>query len=371
MKRIKLKKLWSVVLGSTAYHVTFGDLLGNPQPEILTCSYDEKMRVFDMNEKELTSMDLPSSILFVFLVDLTPRNKRVFVTVDIDGKIVAIQDSRDLWSLELPSAIVSAATCDLTGDGNVEVIVGTEDGSINVINNDGLSIFNFEIPGNVRSVAAGDFNFDGKNELIVLSSQNTLFLRDNSGMIKNYELNFKNDIDQLHKIKIINEDFLIFNDFNDELYVTSINGNILYNTGPLESEIVSFNTGMLFSKETDNVAVCFEGGNVSIFESLFPITERKTLTSHIKSIESKERIDKLKRLMKFSDKIRIDDLALIFGLTRSELLEEIFSWAELFNIRLEGDLIVINSENVDDFIQYLDDAFSQWKSLEENKTGKI
>ena len=51
--------------------------------------------------------------------------------------------------------------------------------------------------------------------------------------------------------------------------------------------------------------------------------------------------------------------------------EKIFDWADEFGFRIDGDLIKIQSESVDQFIDMLDSQFKSWESKERIGEGKI
>ena len=82
------------------------------------------------------------------------------------------------------------------------------------------------------------------------------------------------------------------------------------------------------------------------------------------------RIDKLKRLVKISDKIQIERMQKILNVNEDAFNEYILDWAEKFDLRIDGEYVVINKESVDDFISMLDKQFQTWTDKEQNRIGK-
>ena len=81
-------------------------------------------------------------------------------------------------------------------------------------------------------------------------------------------------------------------------------------------------------------------------------------------------IDKLKRLVKVSDKIQIERMQKILNINEAAFNKYILDWAENFDLRIDGEYVVINKETVDDFISMLDKQFQTWTNKEQDRIGK-
>ncbi len=68
---------------------------------------------------------------------------------------------------------------------------------------------------------------------------------------------------------------------------------------------------------------------------------------------SKEIIDKLKRLIKISLKIKIEHIGTILKTNKEELLNLIILWAEKFDFKIDGDYLILNESKLDNFLTYL------------------
>ncbi len=71
-------------------------------------------------------------------------------------------------------------------------------------------------------------------------------------------------------------------------------------------------------------------------------------------------LEKFERLLKVSTRIRIDQVQEILNLKGQDLWDRLISWAEQFNFTIEENVLIINSETTDAFIQALEEEFQTW-----------
>ncbi len=67
----------------------------------------------------------------------------------------------------------------------------------------------------------------------------------------------------------------------------------------------------------------------------------------------KDFVDKLKRLIKISSKIKIEYIGTILQSNKEELLNLIILWAEKFDFKIDGDYLILNELKLDNFLTYL------------------
>jgi len=82
-------------------------------------------------------------------------------------------------------------------------------------------------------------------------------------------------------------------------------------------------------------------------------------------------IAKLQKLLKVSDKIKMDQMRNILKVDKETFNENIIDWAEEFRFRIDGDYVIVNQESVDDFIDELDSKFAVWEKQEIAGIGKV
>jgi MFS family permease len=84
-----------------------------------------------------------------------------------------------------------------------------------------------------------------------------------------------------------------------------------------------------------------------------------------------EAIEKIRRIVKVSDRIEIDMMRESLGLNKKEFLDKLYVWAEQFNFRIDGNILVINKDTVSDFLEALDKQFDTWERREAGREGKV
>ena len=102
----------------------------------------------------------------------------------------------------------------------------------------------------------------------------------------------------------------------------------------------------------------------------------KSAEKRAKKVTKKDKIDasriqKLSKLLKISDRIKIDDISDVLKMKRGILLDQLIDWSDKLEFKLDGDFLIINQSSVDDFINALDKQFSTWERREGSQDGKI
>ncbi len=85
----------------------------------------------------------------------------------------------------------------------------------------------------------------------------------------------------------------------------------------------------------------------------------------------RERIEKLKKIVSVSEEIKLEMMRKTLKMDEDEFLDNIYDWASEFNFKIKGDLLIINQDTVEDFINALDNQFSEWERSEKTGSGKI
>ncbi len=83
------------------------------------------------------------------------------------------------------------------------------------------------------------------------------------------------------------------------------------------------------------------------------------------------RIEKLKKLVQVSKKLKIAQIAQILDMSEKSLYDRIVDWAANFGFILDEDVVEFEAGRKDDFIASLDAAFKDWGGKVESKAGKI
>ena len=83
------------------------------------------------------------------------------------------------------------------------------------------------------------------------------------------------------------------------------------------------------------------------------------------------RIEKLKKLVRVSEKLKISQMAQILQLSEKELYDRIVDWAADYGFTIDEDVVKFSVGRKDDFIASLDNAFAGWAQKDTTKDGKI
>jgi hypothetical protein len=69
--------------------------------------------------------------------------------------------------------------------------------------------------------------------------------------------------------------------------------------------------------------------------------------------DEKEKLNRLKSLIRVSSKIKIDDIQQILDTERGTVLDLIVDWAEEYGFLVEGEFLVFNEKNKAHFLENL------------------
>ena len=83
------------------------------------------------------------------------------------------------------------------------------------------------------------------------------------------------------------------------------------------------------------------------------------------------RMDKLKKLVTVSKKLKISQMAQILNLNERDLYDRIVDWAAEFGFTLDEDVVEFGAGRKEDFITSLDVAFADWGNKTITKDGKL
>nr|MDO8114989.1 hypothetical protein [Candidatus Sigynarchaeota archaeon] len=85
--------------------------------------------------------------------------------------------------------------------------------------------------------------------------------------------------------------------------------------------------------------------------------------------EIPEAANKLKKLLKVSKRVRIDLVREYVKMDEERFIEKLVEWAAEFEFKIDGDYIITDGSNVDEFIGSIDAMFARWND-EQNKPGQ-
>lgn len=167
---------------------------------------------------------------------LAGNSAHAIVAATISGRLSAIDNGgRQMWQVELGSAVNRLLTVDLDDDGNKEIVVATE-GGLMIVSHAGAIMSRWLIADSINDVIASDVDGDGSVELVASSSSQpgTISLLDDGAIRWQYHV----DNRELGQLSAGDLD----GDGPQEILVTHLDGqvSILDGDGQIRSQ---FNAG--------------------------------------------------------------------------------------------------------------------------------
>ena len=86
---------------------------------------------------------------------------------------------------------------------------------------------------------------------------------------------------------------------------------------------------------------------------------------------NKAAIEKLKRILKVSESIKMEQMQKMLKLDEETFNEKILDWSEEFGFRIDGEYINNKNASVDDFIKKRETRFDLWEKHEIAEIGKL
>jgi len=145
--------------------------------------------------------------------------------------------------------------------------------------------------------------------------------------------------------------------YNNALKINPKDKYVLYNMGFLYEEIKDYGLSLSYYNQSLKIDSSFSYAIQGKRESERMLKELSNSNADLESFDfhsfSKEIIDKLKRLIKISSKIKIEHIGTILKSNKEELLNLIILWAEKFDFKIDGDYLIVNESKLNNFLTYL------------------
>lgn len=179
---VKVKSVWSRQFKRTVYSCIIANLLGDPEPEIIGCSFSVEMKAFDLKGNEVFLTEFSSNITTFKIASISQENRIELISGAIDGNIY-VMDSKGnpIWSTDLKVPIICMETGDLLGDSREEIIVGLENQQLIGLDNEGNSFIEFKAPEPIIDCTIGNFSDEFVGNIYLLLKSGKVLNIDNEG----------------------------------------------------------------------------------------------------------------------------------------------------------------------------------------------
>ncbi|OLS13100.1 MAG: hypothetical protein RBG13Loki_3272 [Promethearchaeota archaeon CR_4] len=154
--KVSFKVLWTRKAAKRVYACSISNLMGDENPEIIVCSFDATMRVYDLKGNELWSTEFSPEITAFIAAPITKDVGVELLSGDVNG-IVRLMSKQGnlLWQVKLRSPVICVDTGDMTDDGKKEIIVGLQNQKLLVLDNMGAINGEFELPEPIVGCTVG------------------------------------------------------------------------------------------------------------------------------------------------------------------------------------------------------------------------
>lgn len=87
--------------------------------------------------------------------------------------------------------------------------------------------------------------------------------------------------------------------------------------------------------------------------------------------EADRRIQRIEKILRVSNKLRLSMMRNALELDKEFFDVKVFDWADEFGFTIDGDYLLVNTENVAGFVESLSREFEEWGAREMDKQGKL
>lgn len=252
LQYVRLQPLWVRQFQKSVYSCIIANLLGDPEPEIIGCSFSAEMKAFDLKGNEVFITEFSSNITSFKIASVSKQNNIELISGALDGTIYVMdKNGNPIWSTSLNSPVICMETGDIKDDSRDEIIVGLENQRLIGLDNEGKKFLEFRAPEPIMDCTIGYFSDGITRKIFVLLK---------SGKI----LNIINDIDSelvfdLHYqptcltfCNIYNQPTLIVGGKSGFLNAINLNKEIIGNH-KLGEKIQCLDTYTIFTEQKENI----------------------------------------------------------------------------------------------------------------------
>ena len=179
---IKVKPVWSRQFKRTVYSCIIADLLGDPNPEIIGCSFSAEMKAFNLKGDEVFLTEFSSNITSFKIASVSQERSIELISGALDGVIYVMDlKGNPIWSTNLKSPVICMETGYLIGDSREEIVVGLEDQRLVGLDNEGNSFIEFKAPEPIIDCTIGHFSSKFIGKIFVLLKSGKIINVDDEG----------------------------------------------------------------------------------------------------------------------------------------------------------------------------------------------
>lgn len=179
---VNVQPIWNRQFKKNIYSCVIANLIGDPAPEIIGCSFSKQMKAFDLKGNVVFLTEFSPSITCLKIASISKKDTIELISGSLDG-LVYVMDSKGnpIWTSKLNSPVICMETGDLIDDIRNEVIVGLENHKLIGLDNEGNIFLEYDAPESIVDCTIGDFSDNYLGKIFVLLKSGKIINIDNEG----------------------------------------------------------------------------------------------------------------------------------------------------------------------------------------------
>ena len=182
---INIRSVWSHRFKRAVYSCIIANLIGDPEPEVIGCSFSAEMKAFDLYGKEVFLTEFSSNITCFDIASVSKEKNIELISGTLDGTVYVMDIKGDpIWTTDLKSPVICMDAGDLKEDSRSEILVGLEDQRLFGLDNEGKSFLEFKAKESIVDCTIGYLSDNYVGKIFVLLKSGKIVNIDNEGNSK-------------------------------------------------------------------------------------------------------------------------------------------------------------------------------------------
>jgi len=241
---IDVRSLWTRKFKRSVYTCIIANLIGDPDPEVIGCSFDAEMKAFDLKGDEVFLTEFASNITSFKIASVSKESAIELISGALDGYVYVMDiKGNPIWAENLGSSVICMETGDIINDTREEILVGLENQHLIGLDNDGKEFLKYIAKESILDCTIGYLSDDYLGKIFVLLKSGKIINVDNksNSVIVSQLKNSPTSIafcefygqptliigDRAGSIKIINSDMEIIGEYSLEDKITSMDNTMI------------------------------------------------------------------------------------------------------------------------------------------------
>ena len=373
---IKFQQVWVREFKKNVYNCTIANLVGDPKPEIVGCSFSAEMRAFDLKGNEILATQFSPKITTFKIGSVTKKGSVELVSGDLDGYIHVLDlDGNPVWATNLKSPVICMDVGDLLGDERMEVVAGLEDTTLNVIGNDGTIMLQFSAGEPIMDCAIARLSDAPDAKIAALLRSGKVVFIDMEGNIKP-GFTLEEHGSSMAFIEFHSQPLLVIGDKSGVARIFTPEGEIVSKVelGEKINSIDGFTQPSI--EQGDLMLAIASGASLYLFKLVADKTPEASVETNAGYVRRKsmkesqalieqQAVAKIQKMMKVSKRIRLDMMREALDMDMKSFSDKMIDWADEFHFSIDGDYVDFENADVNGFLTTLDGYFADWNRSKE------